>query len=155
MSKKKSYKITKKYSEKVVNEIFRIYKEKGLSAETLVEEAKKKNSPLHSFFQWDEKKAAYQWRLQQARVIINEIKVVVENKEYYAFENVSVQISDEESQREYKNIVDIMDDEELREQVVKKAYNQLMYWRDKYSSYKEFQPVFRAIEKIGKEIKYA
>jgi hypothetical protein len=65
-----NYKITKKYSEKVVNEIFRIYKEKGLSAEMLVKEAEKKSSPLHSLFQWDEKRAAHQWRLQQARVII-------------------------------------------------------------------------------------
>lgn len=38
-------KTTKKYSKKVIEEIFRIHKEKGLTAEALLKEAKKKRKP--------------------------------------------------------------------------------------------------------------
>jgi len=143
------YKTTKKYSKKVIDEIFRIHKEKGLTAENLLKEAKKKSNPLHSLFRWDDKEAAYLWRLQQARVIINEVKIIVEDKEYYAFENVRVEIKDGKGQREYKLRDEILKDDSLRTQVVESAYNQLLYWKSKYEDYKEFEPVFEAIKKIG------
>lgn len=48
-----------------------------LTPEVIVAEAKKPKSPLHTCFQWDDDKAAQQWRLQQARVLINNIEVKI------------------------------------------------------------------------------
>lgn len=48
----------------------------------IVEDGKNKSSPLNNYFEWDNKKASDQFRLQQARNLINHIVevVVIEGK---------------------------------------------------------------------------
>src|SRR5258705_4645106 len=46
-----------------------------LVAEEVVEAARDNASPLHGFFPWDQKKAAQQWWLQEARRLIRVIRV--------------------------------------------------------------------------------
>jgi len=48
-----------------------------LTAEDVVGEARKKTSPLHDFFEWDDSKAAESWRLEQARGLIRSVLVKV------------------------------------------------------------------------------
>lgn len=49
---------------------------KGLTAEAVVQEAKKPSSPLHPLFEWDDGKAAEQWRLHRARNLIRAVRVI-------------------------------------------------------------------------------
>ncbi len=59
-------------------------KNKGkLKPESVIEDAKNKGSIFHNYFQWDNKKASDEWRLQQARNLINHIVevVVIEGKQ--------------------------------------------------------------------------
>jgi len=53
-----------------------------LTPEDVVREAERNTSVMHSFFEWTDTKAARQWRLQQARNMINHIVevVVIEGK---------------------------------------------------------------------------
>ncbi len=61
-----------------VEELKRITDVHGkLTPDVIVEEAAKPESPLHECFQWDDNKAAQQWRLQQARILINNIEVTI------------------------------------------------------------------------------
>ena len=76
------------------NELQRINDVYGrLTAELVVGESKKANSPLHGYFEWDNDKAAEKWRFQQARVLINNIEVITissgEPKSYPAYEIVT------------------------------------------------------------------
>ncbi len=48
-----------------------------LTPERVIEDAKPKDSIFHNYFQWDNKKASDEWRLQQARNLINHIVEVV------------------------------------------------------------------------------
>lgn len=48
-----------------------------LTPEAVVEDAKQKDSPLHSMFEWDTKKAAYQHWLDTARGLIRSVRVEV------------------------------------------------------------------------------
>jgi len=48
-----------------------------LTPTIVVKEASKKNSVLHEYFEWDNTKAAKQWRIQQARNIIAGVAEVV------------------------------------------------------------------------------
>ena len=150
------YKTTTKISQKVIKEILEVKEKNGLTAEAIIEQAKKKNNPLHDFFDWDDTKAAHKWRLQQARVLINEVKVVVENKEYYAFENVSIEIeADSEegtTKKEYFTRSEILNDKEKRAQIVNRAYNYLLYWKEQYQTYTEFEPIVKSIEKVKKSM---
>jgi len=46
-----------------------------LSPESVVRDAKKRSSPLHKFFEWDDSKAAHEHRIYQARELIRSITV--------------------------------------------------------------------------------
>ena len=78
------YKISGKFNQEIIDEILKVEQDKGLTAESLLEEANKKSNPLHALFEWDDKEAGHLFRLQQARMIINEVKVIIESKEYYS-----------------------------------------------------------------------
>lgn len=147
-----AYKNTDKFTPEVISEILEVEKEKGLTAENLLDKAKNKNSPLHNFFDWDNSSAAEKWRIQQARIIINEVKIIVNSKEMYAFENVQVQVStnntEQETKREYKPIVEILSKDEYRKQVIQTALDNVTYWKEKYSEYSELKPIFVSIDKV-------
>lgn len=81
----------------------------SVKASALVEEARPKTSPAHGGFTWDDKKAAHQFRLVEAR---NWIRVIVvkpdESKQPERMVHVPVVISDakeaESKEGEYKPI---------------------------------------------------
>lgn len=152
------YKTTEKITKEKIKEVLRIKKDKGLTAETLLGEAKKKKNCLHDLFTWDNTQAAEQWRLQQARVFINEIKILVDSKEYYAFENIKIEINETDAQetiREYKLKEEIINNEEWRGQIINSAYAQLAYWKRKYEQYNfvEFSNIMTAIDSVKPKIK--
>ncbi len=147
------YKTTEKISKQVIHEILKVKKEEGLTAEAVVNQARKKTSPLHNLFEWDNQKASEMWRFQQARVLINEVKVIVEDKEYYAFENVSLKVENEEPRREYFERSEIISNADLRKQVLSKAFEQLMYWKEKYRQYNEFTSIIKEIDSYAEKQK--
>lgn len=69
--------------ESVENEIQRIYDENGnVTPSMVVETARDPSNPLHGEFEWDNDKAAHQYRLWKARKIIREVQVVyLDNKQ--------------------------------------------------------------------------
>lgn len=48
-----------------------------LTPEIVVDAARQEDSPLHTAFEWDNKEAAHQYRIEQARRLIRSVKVVV------------------------------------------------------------------------------
>lgn len=152
------YKTTNKITEDVINTILEVKDTHGLTPEAVVEEAKNPESPLHHIFDWDDTVAAHKWRLQQARVLINEIEIVVENGTVYpAFENVTVVLettdNSKETERQYFSRPEIMAEPNMREQVIRRAMAQAVYWKHQYSSYQELSPIFEAISEVGSRIK--
>lgn len=64
--------------EDAANELSRIQNVYGkITPEVIVREASDKSSPLHSYFEWDDEKAGHRWRVQQARILLNNIQVKV------------------------------------------------------------------------------
>jgi phage pi2 protein 07 len=149
------YKTTNKITKERIDVLLRLKKESGLTAESVIAEAKKKKSPLHELFEWDDTIAGEKWRLQQARVFINEVKILIDTKEYYAFENVSLDTNEIENPcREYMERQEIIQTPALRQQVMMSAYNQLLYWKAKYEQYQftEFSNLMHAIDSIKPKI---
>ena len=90
---------------KALEEI-RIKNNNQLRPPDVVKEAKKTDHPLHNAFTWDDKKAAQERRLEQARYLIRVIVVVDETgntSNVPAFINVRVQ-SDKEEQQYYQRL---------------------------------------------------
>lgn len=122
-------------------------KEGALTPETVLERARSNNSSLHDHFEWDDTKAAEQHRLGQAGELIRSITVDVSRsnvepaKPIRAFINVV-----EQDERHYVSTVRALSDDQLRQQVIAKAWADLEAWRKRHAELIEFAAVFAAID---------
>jgi len=141
-------------------ELQRIAEKNGgsLKPEVVVEEARDKNSVLHDYFQWDNKKAGERWRIFQARQLINHIEYVIEYEEQEKtvplFISIVRQDADEKPRREYVSIDVVAKDKDLYELTLQEALKELMAWQMKYQNLKELREIFGAIEKTQKELEF-
>lgn len=125
----------------------------GLKPEYVVNEAKKKTSPLHSYFDWDNTTAASKWRLEQARYLIRMIEVVyVKESKPDGTDEVCVVRAyhpiERDGEKQYTSVIQIMADPDLRQQLLKQAMAELKAWRKKYDDLKEFSRVFEAMDAL-------
>ncbi len=67
--------------EDAFHELERIREARGLTAEAVVEESRPKEATLHSAFEWNDRKAAHEHRLQQARQVIRCVQVVMPDQQ--------------------------------------------------------------------------
>ena len=125
-----------------VNELRRLQDLYGsLNPEIIVENSKNPESVLYPIFEWDNKKAAYNYRLQQARILLNNIKLSVitdgETKEISVYEVTSLKEG-------YKNI------ESFDESDIEFVKNGILYslniLKGKLKLYKEFEKVLYYIQ---------
>ncbi|MEJ1730202.1 hypothetical protein SMA90_28135, partial [Escherichia coli] len=108
----------------------------------VVRAAEDNNSILHKLFEWDDNKAAYNWRLQQARTILNNIEVTIitdgEPREIAVFEVTT-------RSEGYKS-VDTFTNEDV-DFVRASILRQLNTMKSKLKTYKEFDKVLFYIDK--------
>ena len=121
----------------------------AVTAELLVKKATPVDSELHSLFEWNNKKAAEKWRLQQARVVIASVKVVYEEKKEEpittrAFVNVGTK-----RRGQFITTATALSDEKSREIVLKHALQELAAFKAKYAGLEELSVVFSEIEKLS------
>ena len=142
-------------NEVALAELERIRQENGgiLKAEAVVESASDITSPLHDQFQWDDTKAAEEWRLQQARQLIRTVIVILPN--YSKPTSAYVSLMDDRTQDNggYRTIVDVMSDTSLREKLLTEALADLQRWEVKYAQLQELVPIFQTIAKLRKKNK--
>ena len=116
----------------------------------VVEEGRKKNSPLHDYFDWNDGSAGEKYRLYQARQLINHITVVVKyedkEQEQKAFFSVNETPNEKETNKTYVMMERVLSEPELREQVLNQALKEIEYWQRKYVEYTELSKIFVAIE---------
>ncbi len=136
--------------EKVVKELQNIKSKQGeLTPEAIVEAGKRKSSPMHKLFQWDNELAGHQYRLQQARTIINniEITVIKDNKPY----NIDAyEIVKSETGREYKSF-DVMTFDEA-EQVRETTIKSIDYLQKKLEVYENFADIIIDLQNIKNKL---
>lgn len=126
-----------------VKELRRIELKYGkLRPDLILKESISKKAVLHPIFEWDKDKAAYNYNLQQARTIINNIQITVitdgEPKRIDAYEVTSVNEG-------YKNIESFTPDD--IEYVKRTTLNSLNYLKNKLQTYKEFEKILKHINK--------
>lgn len=148
------YQYTKTFSKPVVNELLIIKdrEKSGLTGENVLKYAINPRNPLHKLFDWDNSIASEKWRLYQAYQIVNKIKVVIEGKLYNGFESLKVEV-DNEFLREYKPMLEIRNDKELREQLIQTALIYLNSWKIKYQNIVELKPLVSTINKFQNKYK--
>jgi hypothetical protein len=137
----------------VGDELTRIYDKHGaLEPATVVKESKPKTAPLHGAFEWDDQVAAEQHRLSQARQVINVVTVVPEespsNLPVQAFINVTVINEDDENERRYTPVREVLATPALHQQHLAHMKYRLKNMRTEISKFVELTHVGEAIDSL-------
>jgi hypothetical protein len=120
-----------------------------LQPETVVQAAKSKKSPLHSYFEWTDSKAAEQYRLWQARVLIRSLRVVIEEspelEAQRLFVHVDLPKNGSERQRFYVETKLALRDPVMKGIVLEEALRELQRFQVKYRELTELANVLSVI----------
>lgn len=140
---------TKLDAQAIGSEIERLEEEHqhSLTPEEIVRAAESKRSPLHPAFEWNDEKAANHYRIDQARKLISLIDVVfvkADQSEVQVRAFVSVEAP---GGRGYTQTVHALDDPDLRNQIVQRAWVELDAWKQRYAELSELGKLFSAIDK--------
>lgn len=123
-----------------------------LTPADVVADAKNHNSPLHSFFEWDEGAAAEQWRLQQARGLIRAVVAVVVNNEEPAKRiQAFVHVPDTEAPH-YRATDQALSQEQTREMILRQAWKEFRAWQKRYEHLEELASFFADTTKLLERI---
>lgn len=104
---------------------------------------------IHGCFEWDNTEAGHQYRLWQARKLIQVFVRVEENtKKPYP---VYVSLKDDRAGEGggYRATVDVLSDDEMRDKFLMQALQELNRIRVKYNALKKLAGVFAAIDAVG------
>ena len=116
----------------------------GLTAAIVVEAAHKASSPGHALFKWDDKAAAVEYRLEQARRVLRALEVTVEQCDGHVRKFVVINESGADT---YQDLVMALSHADSRAQVLARALSELRAFRAKYAGLKELADVFELIDK--------
>lgn len=120
----------------------------GLSAVNLLDVSRAEDAPLHDEFEWDDETAAEEYRLQQARHIINCLCVKAEGAEKAA-EPVRAFFKIEKSAEMYDSLTVILRSEDKHAALLRAAAAELAAFQRKYNALAELQPLWEVIEQIS------
>lgn len=123
-----------------------------LTPKDVVDDARHDNSPLHSYFEWDDSAAAEQYRLKQARGLIRSVVAIyVNDKEPAVRQKAFVHIN-EGGAPHYRETSHAMSLTKTREMVLQQAWRELQQWRKRYSDLKEFSELVSVIDDLAKTL---
>ena len=120
----------------------------GLTARSLLDANREEGTLLHDEFEWDNEIAAEEYRLQQARHIINCLCIKPETKENKPI-RAFFKIMDSES---YENINVIITNEDKHQRLLQTALNELNAFKIKYRQLNELKPLFDLLDKVKEAI---
>ncbi|MEY5060831.1 MAG: hypothetical protein RIS45_752, partial [Planctomycetota bacterium] len=110
-----------------------------ITPHAVVEDASNEASPLHPCFEWNDDKAAEQFRLAQARKLIGSIVVAeIEGKhveEVRAFVHLTAETL------RYEPVEVAMRNSDMRAEVLERAQREIRLWRARYAAYEEFSAI--------------
>jgi len=141
-----SYKTSANVAGEVCEELDRTV---GLTPENLVNASRPEDAPLHSEFEWDDKVAAEEFRRTQARQMICNLSIVIEEEKtepVRAF--FSLQNGFRKNTGTYESTIVILGDNEKRKKLFDNAKRDMEAFKNKYQMLTELADVFAAMDAI-------
>jgi len=123
-----------------------------LTPEDLLNDAKHDNSPLHSFFEWDDTAAAHQHRLQQARGLIRSVVAVYVSEDKPAVRQKAYVHVPERGANHYRETTHALSMKKTRQMVLQRAWSELRAWRQRYKDLAEFADLIDVIDEVEKHL---
>lgn len=122
-----------------------------LTPQDILDDARNNNSPLHSFFEWDDGAAAEAYRLQQARGLIRSVVAIYVREDRPAIRQKAYVHIPERSAPHYREASHAMSQKKTREMVLKRAWSELQAWKSRYKDLQEFAGLINIIEVIDRD----
>jgi hypothetical protein len=122
-----------------------------LTPQDILDDARHDNSPLHSFFEWDDSAAAEHYRIQQARGLIRAVVAVYAREDKPAVRTRAYVHVPEPSAPHYREASHAMSQTKTRKMVLDRAMNELKAWRTRYRDLEEFAGLVEIIDKIDED----
>lgn len=136
-------------------ELLRTQSNGALMPTDVVDDARHNNSPLHSFFEWDNTKAAEEHRLTQARGLIRSVVAIYKDgngdkplRRIRAFVHIP-----EIDRPHYLATDQAMRVPLTREIVLRQAWRALQAWKQRYRDLDEFARLFEEVDRLAKRLK--
>ncbi len=126
-------------------------KQKGgvLLVDDVIEVAKDPTCILHKHFQWDNTKAAEAYRRMQARTLIQKCTVTIEKAPDVPIRAFVSFNADQISGGGYRMMVDVLDDVDLKEQLIAEMQQTLVKWKKQINLLdKETAAIINALEAV-------
>jgi len=115
----------------------------------VVELARDPKSSLHKYFEWDDRKAAEEWRYQTARVLISSVSITYEHKE----EKTMVKLFQKIEEAGYNSMEVILESVDMRKRLLLMAKEELKSFKIKYRNLKTVvDHVEEILQEIDKEL---
>lgn len=141
-----SYKTSAEVAGEVCEELDRTV---GLTPQNLVNVSRPEDAPLHNEFEWDNDVAAEEWRRVQARLLINNLAIVVEEQKQEPVRAFfSLQCGFRKNDGNYESTIRIMSDSDKRKKLLESAKRDMEAFKNKYQMLTELQDVFSAMELV-------
>ncbi len=121
-----------------------------LRPRAVVDFARDPKTALHAKFQWDDGKAADEYRLWQAREIISVAVRVIGNDPKPIRTYVSLVDDRARKGGGYRALVDVLSDTQLRKRMIAQALAEYTALGEKYERLKELQPIRKAVQQVSK-----
>jgi hypothetical protein len=126
-----------------------------VTSERVLEDARPEDSPLHKAFEWDDRTAAEEYRRRQASDMLRCLQVVDEavhgelGPVRYLI-SVSPTEDTKPRYREYWPLQEALADPVRREEVLRRAMQELAAFQAKYQQLHELDRIFAAIRQAGR-----
>lgn len=140
--------------ETAVRELERIYaRDQVITPEAVVGDAQPKESPLHDHFEWNNKVAAHEYRLDQARALVRAVLFVPESSPpVRAFVSIGCSTTgeggEETKYNAYRTVRDVMADPAQRAATLRRARMEAQAYYDRYQAFEELSKVIQAIKSL-------
>jgi hypothetical protein len=118
----------------------------GLTPQNLVDASRSEDAPMHKCFEWDDAVAGEEWRKQQARVCINHLEIIIDDKEAPA---TRAFVQYEANDAKYEHILTVLSDPEKSNSFFELGMKMLNDFKKRFADVKEFASVIAEIEKIA------
>lgn len=139
----------------VIRELKRIGDRHGgiIKPEQVVAAAQPVNSPLHNYFDWDDDEAASAWRIHQARQLLSICVEYVGSENSGRETKVFVSLkSDRAAEGGYRTLVNVLQNENLRDQLLLDAMESMAFFREKFQQLRELGMVFKAMAQVHNRV---
>ena len=144
----KGSRITNQVAYEIGKRIEQIKPNGYITPEELLNDAVNIKSPIHKYFEWNNKKAADEYRLWQARHYLKSIQIIVlsDGKEVTTRAYHNIKVGDE---RSYIATHIVCSDKSLYQQLLDMALSEANNWMERYKQYKELNKIFKAIKEMN------